>query len=114
MGGMQTINIGVCECLDIMSYFGSFSAAPTSYSASIVADAIDSSEYDIDYFYNICGTEDTIAYASASNAVKNLDFYSEKMIVDENYTWQEKTGTHDFGIWYLGFFNFLKIAFTKE
>ncbi|MDE5746361.1 MAG: hypothetical protein K2I21_02145, partial [Acetatifactor sp.] len=31
MGGMQTINIVMCEFLDIISYFGAFSAAPTSY-----------------------------------------------------------------------------------
>ncbi len=27
MGGMQTINIGMCECLDTIGYFGAFSAA---------------------------------------------------------------------------------------
>jgi pimeloyl-ACP methyl ester carboxylesterase len=30
MGGMQTINIGLCECLDLFSAFGAFSAAPSS------------------------------------------------------------------------------------
>ena len=30
MGGMQTINIGLGENLDILSWFGAFSAAPTS------------------------------------------------------------------------------------
>ena len=30
MGGMQTINIGIGECMDLFSYFGAFSAAPTS------------------------------------------------------------------------------------
>ena len=40
MGGMQTINIGICECLDLISYFGAFSAAPTSYEASKVAQVL--------------------------------------------------------------------------
>ena len=44
MGGMQTINIGICECLDIISWFGAFSAAPTSYPANQLAKAIDESE----------------------------------------------------------------------
>ena len=40
MGGMQTINIGICECLDLISYFGAFSAAPTSYEAAKVANTL--------------------------------------------------------------------------
>jgi len=111
MGGMQTINIGICECLDIMSYFGAFSAAPTSYNSSKVASIIDASDYDIDYFYNICGTEDTIAYSSAAAAAKNLDTLTDKLTCDENFMWQEKSGGHDFNIWYLGLYNFLQVAF---
>lgn len=113
MGGMQTINIGICECLDLFSYFGAFSAAPTSYQASKVAKTIDESDYDIKYFYNVCGTEDSTAYASASAAAKNLDLLSEKMVAGENFTWQERAGGHDFSIWYLGFYNFARIAFNK-
>ncbi|MBO7364174.1 MAG: hypothetical protein J6U26_02460, partial [Lachnospiraceae bacterium] len=37
MGGMQTINIGLCECLDLFSAFGAFSAAPTSYPSAKIA-----------------------------------------------------------------------------
>lgn len=111
MGGMQTINIGMCECLDLFSYFGAFSAAPTSYEASKVASLIGSQEYDIDYFYNICGTEDNIAYASASKAAQNLPTFSDKLVDGENFMWQERTGAHDFTIWNLGFFNFALLAF---
>lgn len=111
MGGMQTINIGICECLDLFSWYGAFSAAPTSYSATKVAGVIDESEYDIDYFYNLCGTEDGIAYNSASNAAKSLAVYSKKMEDGVNFTWHEKSGGHDFGIWYLGMYNFSQIVF---
>lgn len=111
MGGMQTINIGVCECLDIMSWFGAFSAAPTSYAAAKVAATIDASEYEIDYFYNICGTEDKIAYWSASNAAKGLDALTDKLTADENFKWHEKSGDHSFNIWNLGIYNFLLFAF---
>ena len=41
MGGMQTINIGMCECLDLISWFGTFSAAPTSYTSDKIASIID-------------------------------------------------------------------------
>lgn len=113
MGGMQTINIGLCECLDLFSWFGAFSAAPTSYNASKVAAAVDASEYDVDFFYNICGTNDTTAYGSASAAAKNLPLYSDKFVTDENFMWMEKGGGHDFNIWYLGFYNFALIAFNE-
>ncbi len=112
MGGMQTINIGICECLDLFSYFGAFSAAPTSYDSSKVAKAIDDSEYEVDFFYNICGTEDKIAYSAHEAAAKNVAAFTEKLS-DENYIWMEKTGAHDFNIWNLGFYNFVRVAFTK-
>ena len=113
MGGMQTINIGMCECLDLFSWFGAFSAAPTSYPASKVKSIVEESEYSVDYFYNICGTEDNIAYQSSSSAAKNLANISEKFTDGENFMWMERSGGHDFGIWYLGFYNFAVLAFQN-
>jgi len=110
MGGMQTINIGICECLDLISWFGAFSAAPTSYEATRVASYITNHpEWTVNFFYNICGTEDSIAYSSHQNAARLLPKLSPKIIDGENYRWQEQMGGHDFGIWNLGFYNFAKI-----
>lgn len=114
MGGMQTINIGIGECLDLFSYFGAFSAAPTSNPQVTVAANIDASEYTVDYFYNICGLQDNIAYASASNAAKSLPAFTDKITDGENFMWHEKDGAHDFNIWYLGLYNFAQLAFTKN
>ena len=113
MGGMQTINIGMCECLDIISYFGAFSAAPTSYGAADVVKKIDERfpDDEIFFFYNICGTEDSIAYQSASAAAKELPKLSERFQDGENFMWQELSGGHDFAIWYLGFYNFAQVVF---
>ncbi len=113
MGGMQTINIGMCECLDIISYFGAFSAAPTSYIGTDIVNRIDTQfpDEEIRYFYNICGTQDNIAYQSASAAAKDLPQLSERFRNGENYVWQELKGGHDFGIWYLGFYNFAQVVF---
>jgi enterochelin esterase-like enzyme len=111
MGGMQTINIGLNECTDLFAYFGAFSAAPTSYAASKTANNLKDSEYDIKFFYNICGTEDRVAYPSASAAAKTLPALSDKFTDGENYMWQELPGAHDFHIWYLGFYNFAQLAF---
>ncbi|MBQ6589173.1 MAG: hypothetical protein IJI01_10890 [Butyrivibrio sp.] len=113
MGGMQTINIGIGECLDMFSYFGAFSAAPTSNIASKTASIVADSEYPINYFYNICGLQDRTAYASSSAAAKTLPALCDKLVDGENFMWQEVDGGHDFHIWYLGFYNFAQLAFNK-
>ena len=114
MGGMQTINIGIGECIDLFSYFGAFSAAPTSNPAAKTARLLKNSPYEIAYFYNICGTEDEIAYDSAAAAAKNLPEVCDKFRDSENFGWQELSGAHDFNIWYLGFYNFAQIAFQEQ
>lgn len=111
MGGMQTINIGIGECIDLFGYFGAFSAAPTSNSASKTAELLKDNSYEIYYFYNICGTEDNIAYTSAAAAAKTLPEECEQFRPEKNFMWQELKGVHDFKIWYLGFYNFAQIVF---
>lgn len=111
MGGMQTINIGIGECLDLFGYFGAFSAAPTSNTAGKTAGLLEGNELPILYFYNICGTEDNVAYAAASAAAKNLPEVCPQFVDGENFMWQELPGVHDFNIWYLGFYNFAQLAF---
>ena len=109
MGGMQTINIGLCECLDLFSTFGAFSAAPTSNNAaSIAARMANFEDYPVRLFYSICGLQDGIAYGAASQAAKNLPDYSDRF-TDENWIWQECDGGHDFNIWNVGLFNFLRL-----
>lgn len=115
MGGMQTINIGLCENLDIISYFGAFSAAPTTNNSSVIADKLkEFSDYDINFFYNICGTGDSIAIASASAAVDNLTQLTDKLTDGKNFIWQKVSGGHDFNIWYLGFYNFANLVFKDH
>lgn len=115
MGGMQTTNIGLCENLDIISYFGSFSAAPTTNTASKIADSLKKFEdYDINYYYAICGTEDGIAYNSAYAAVNNITSLTDKLTDGKNFTWQTVKGGHDFPVWYLGFYNFAKLVFQAN
>ena len=109
MGGMQTINIGIGECLDLISMFGAFSAAPTSNEAKIVAQKLnDFPDDEIRYFYSVCGTEDTTAYMPASNAAKELPKFTDR-VNEENWHWQERSGGHDFNIWNLGLYNFAKL-----
>ena len=114
MGGMQTINIGLGECVDLFGYFGAFSAAPSSNNATKTASMMEDCEYPVYFFYNICGTEDRTAYQSASAAAKTLPALSDKFVDGENFMWQEMSGGHDFHIWYQGFYNFAQIVFTKD
>jgi len=116
MGGMQTINIGLCECLDIMSWYGAFSAAPTSNPANVIAEKLAAfpEEYDIHYFYNICGLSDGIALSSARNAVLGLTAKTDRLEEDKNFMWQEVGGAHDFKVWYLGFYNFAQMVFDAQ
>ena len=115
MGGMQTINIGICECLDLISWFGAFSAAPTSYQSTRIASCLESSpELRINFFYNICGKEDSVAFSSASGAAKYLSKLVPALHDGENFIWQEITGGHDFNVWYLGFYNFARIVFGQN
>ena len=114
MGGMQTINIGLCECLDLFSAFGAFSAAPTSYPASRIAVEIE--KFDgcpIRMFYSLCGAQDAIAYDSASKAAKDLPDHTGRL-TEKNWIWQECPGSHSFEVWNLGLFNFLRIMGSGE
>ena len=111
MGGMQTINLGLGKCLDLFSAFGAFSACPTTNTASVTAKRL-KEEYPIRYFYSICGTEDNIAYASAFAAVDGLDGMTE-MLNKDNFQVQYLPGGHDFGVWYLGFYNFARMIGEK-
>ena len=116
MGGMQTINVGIGECLDVLSWYGSFSSAPTSNSASVTAQKLAAypEEYDIHYFYNICGVSDGTAISAHRNATRGLCDLTDRLTDGENFLWHEVAGVHDFHVWYLGFFNFAQIVFDKE
>jgi len=115
MGGMQTINIGICECIDLISWFGAFSAAPTSYQSARIASEIErNKEYPVHYFYNICGQQDSIAYGAASSAALLLPRLQPYFEEGKTFTWQAVKGGHDFNVWYLGFYNFARIIFKQN
>lgn len=96
-----------------MSWFGAFSAAPTSYEAAKVVETIDAQFPDlpINFFYNICGTEDTTAYPSHVAAAHDIADLTDRLVTNANFAWHERSGNHEFMIWYLGFYNFAHIAF---
>ena len=92
-------------------YMTSILALPVVRDWRKAAKILEDTPYTVDYFYNICGMEDEIAYDSAAAAAKNLPDLCDKLTEPDNFIWQELKGMHDFHIWYLGFFNFAQIAF---
>ena len=113
MGGMQTINLGIGKCLDLFSAFGAFSACPTTNPASLTAAALNANpDLPVRVFYSICGTEDGIAHASTSAAVDSLAPLTDQLN-EKNFILQYVPGGHDFGVWYLGFYNFARLIGEK-
>ncbi len=109
MGGMQTINLGIGKCLDLFCAFGAFSAAPTSNPAAMTAATLNAHpELPVRIFYSVCGTEDSIALNSTKTAVDGLDRLTDALD-EKNLQIQYLPGAHDFGIWYLGFYNFARL-----
>ena len=111
MGGMQTVNIGLCECLDLFAWFGAFSAAPTTRTAASIASCLSGRNERVRLFYSLCGTGDKVAYPSAAAAAKGLPALCPLFTDGENFLWQELPGGHDFYIWRLGLYNFAKMIF---
>ena len=113
MGGMQTINLGLGKCLVLFSAFGAFSACPTTNPASLTAAALNAhTDLPVRVFYSICGTEDGIALASTTAAVDLLDPLTDQLN-EKNFILQYVPGGHDFGVWYLGFYNFARLIGEK-
>ena len=109
MGGMQTINLGIGRCLDLFSAFGAFSAAPTSSPAAETAAVLNrQKDLPVRVFYSLCGTEDSIALASAKAAVQGLESMTDQLN-GKNFIVQYVPGGHDFSVWYLGFYNFARL-----
>jgi len=117
MGGMQTINVGLSQSLKDFAWFGAFSAAPTSYPSSTVAEYIDrqnlDASYPVSYFYNLCGTSDDIARSSHEQAIEDITDKTE-YLHEGNFLYETMPGGHDYNVWHTGLENFLKICFSAE
>ena len=128
MGGGQTMNIGIGQCLDEISWFGAFSAAlfrktdekfnPLetweeaiyTYMTNVETAFPDEK---INHLYMICGDADSLvidgvkAYANYINTTG-----WDKVGGKERFSYTEVAGgTHDFPVWYQGFDEFSRIIF---
>ena len=114
MGALQTINIGLCECLDLFSAFGAFSAPQGTLVSRRIAEKMQEfpKECTVRCFYNICGTGDDSAYDSARYAIRPIP--ADDRLTEQNCFWQECRGDHSFRVWYLGLYNFLKLLGSMQ
>ena len=115
MGASQTMNIGMANCLDLISWFGAFSF--TAPSASTMIEAMkqyeNADELNINYFYTICGDNDSVAkWEDYENGMKALAEGWDKLTLGKNFSYEKYVGgTHDFPVWYRGFKHLIPILF---
>ncbi len=114
MGGMQTLNIGLGDTLDLISWFGAFSIpVPAVDDLNAKMEANKFKDYDINYLYAVCGDQDhLIKWQDYEQGVKNLSANFDKVEFNKNFSYERvEGGTHDFPVWYRGFKNFIPIIF---
>ena len=111
-GAMQAINIGLCECCDLIGYYGAFSPATAVWSAETIAECLENFEpYDIGYIYEVCGDQDTHCLAAGYYALYPLPTLTDKVVLDENLLLQIVPGSHETKVGRLGLYNFLQLIF---
>ena len=111
-GGMQSINVGLCECLDIISYFGAFSPATAIYWGEDIATCLEEfAPYEIGYIYEICGDRDTNCATAGYYALMPLTELTDKVTLGENLMLQIVPGGHETAVAKLGLYNFLQLIF---
>lgn len=117
MGGGQTMNIGIGQCLDLISWFGAYSAAifntPQEYFPSVEATFPD---LDLNYLYMICGDADNLVIDGVRGVVNYINTTGwDKVGGNERFSYTEVPGgTHDFPVWFQGFDEFSRIIFKKK
>lgn len=108
--GLDT-TIPVPGMLDLFAYVGAFSNAPTSSPGKILGERIAASPYKPEVLYVSCGDTDGVAYqAGYETATHDLaEAAGEKL--GDYYKVIIKDGGHDFQVWNLGAYHFLRLIF---
>jgi len=113
MGGIQTFEIGINSCLDIISNFGGFSGFTFGDANDIIANAEAKPENEglkIHNLYMTCGDADSVYNSYPTN----VSIFS---VWDRVENFKEYTyigGTHDFPVWYNGFNEFIQLIFKNN
>ena len=110
MGAGQTFNIGIAQCLDLISNFAGFSGAQSSEAGEFIAKVDANKKYTFFKIHNLymtCGDADSVyrSYPSNVKAMKNWDR------VENFKDYVYPGGTHDFPVWFKGFKDFIQMVF---
>jgi len=112
MGAEETLNLGIGECLDLISYFGAFSFPFGETMIEKAEKAFPDKSLTIKTLYTICGDNDSIAYDKYGDAVEKMskwDRVEDGKFKSEIYV----GGTHDFPVWFRGFEHFIPLLFKN-
>ena len=111
MGGIQTFNIGITQCLDLISNFAGFSGAifgdPESYKKNIDTNK-KYTFFKIHNLYMTMGDKDTLGYSVFPALVKAFKNWDR---VENFKDYVYPGGTHDFPVWFKGFHDFIQMVF---
>ena len=113
MGGGQTFNIGIGECLDLISNFAGFSGALFSTADEFTTKVDGTAVFNglkIHNLYMICGDADSLVYGSFPGYVDAMKAWSR---VENFESYVYPGGTHDFPVWYRGFKDFIQMVFQE-
>jgi enterochelin esterase-like enzyme len=111
MGGGQTFNIGIAECLDLISNFAGFSGALFGSAEEFMAKVDNNKQFTFFKIHNLymtCGDADSLVYGSFPGYVKAMKNW-DKVENFKDYTYPG--GTHDFPVWFKGFNDFIQMVF---
>lgn len=112
MGAVQTFNIGIVECLDLIGHFGGFSGSLVNTEAGAFIKKIDLNKkytfFKIHNLYMTCGDADTLVYGAYPNYVQAFKNWN-RVENFKDYTYPG--GTHDFPVWFKGFKDFIYMIF---
>ncbi|NLY90106.1 MAG: esterase [Firmicutes bacterium] len=99
--------------LDLFTFVGAFSNAPTSSDGKTLGVGIASSNHGLDLLYLTCGDADEISFQSGyARAIDGLSEAAGDMLA-HCYQVVVAGGVHDFGVWNNGAYNFARLAFGK-
>lgn len=140
MGGMQSLNLvlGGYRCdsvaytgstgqwnngldttvlapgmLDLFTYVGAFSNAPTSSDGSTLGASVASSPHKVDLLYITCGDADRVALESGyERTVKGLKEAAGDHLINYHH-FLIKDGDHNFDVWNNGAYNFVRLCFQE-
>ena len=111
IGGGQTFNIGIGECLDLISNFAGFSGALFRGAKEFMEKVDGNKEFNglkIHNLYMICGDADFLIFRSFPSQVKELKSWSR---IENFKDYIYPGGTHDFPVWFKGFNDFIHMIF---